>query len=240
MTPNFAPLNQDAHRNLKINNSNDFAHVRDQHLAPIALHEFVGASSSLPVVFVKPGDEDKFHAVAMMGLYPGENLLTLEGKWNGIYVPTSVINYPFNLVRVPNKEEETFVLTIDENSHLLSETEGHPLFDEEGNATEILENFKKRVTDHFDQIQASRQFIDLLAEKGLLAENNVVVEPAGDKEGANIRGIYSIDETKLNELPSEEFEEFRKLGLLPVMYAQMASLHQIHRLNKINRDRTTA
>ncbi len=230
MTAKFATLNHEAHKNLRVRNHTDFAHVKDQHLAPMALHEFVKAASSLPVVFIKPQDDGKFHAVAMMGLTPGENLVIKKGSWDGIYVPASVIIYPFSLARAPREDNETFVMTIDENSPLVSKDDGSALFDDEGNATEFLENCKKTVTAHFDHIQMSKQFIDLLDTKGLITEQGLTVNYGEDQENVNIRGIYAIDEKKLDDLPAEDFEELRKLGLLPVIYAQLASLHQIHRL----------
>ena len=232
MTAKFATLNHEAHRNLKVKNHSDFSHVRDQHVAPVALHEFVKTATSLPVVFVKPTNDANFHAVAMLGLEPGQNLVTKSGKWDGIYIPASIVIYPFSLAKTPNRDKEEFVLTIDENSDLVSETEGHALFDKDGNASDFLAACKKTVTEHFDHIQVSKQFIDLLVKKDLITENNLTVNIG--EEQKNIRGIYSIDEKKLNELPAEEFEELRKLGLLPVIYAQLASLHQIHRLHNMS------
>ncbi|WP_321397211.1 SapC family protein [Emcibacter sp.] len=234
MTPKFATINNETHRKFRIKNHTDFAHIQGQHLAPIALHEFVKTATSLPVVFVKPQNGDDFHAVVMMGLKPGENLVTNGGKWNGIYIPASIVIYPFSLARTPNENKEEFVLTIDENSILISETEGHPLFDEEGKGTDFLENCKKTVTEHFDHIQVSKHFIGTLAKKDLITESSLSVNYGDQQEKVNIGGIFSIDEKKLDALPAEEFEELRKQGLLPAIYAQLASLHQIHRLHNMS------
>ncbi|MFC7048847.1 SapC family protein [Emcibacter nanhaiensis] len=234
MTAKFSTVNHEAHRNLKIKENAGFAHIRDQHVAPLALHEFVKMASSLPIAFVKPQESDEFHAVAMMGLKPGENLVVKDGSWNAVYAPASVAIHPFSLARTPNKDKNEFVLTVDENSPHVSESEGHALFDEEGKGTEFLENCKKMVMEHFDHIQVSRQLIKLLADKELIAENTLAINSKNDGENYNIRGIFFIDEKKLDALPAEEFEELRKLGLLPAIYAQLASLHQVHRLHNMS------
>tara|TARA_B100001939_G_scaffold344751_1_gene359848 strand:+ start:2648 stop:3370 length:723 start_codon:yes stop_codon:yes gene_type:complete len=233
MTPNFITLNNQTHRHLKIRNFTDYAHVKNEHLAPLAIHEFVRMSGSLPIIFVKSPNDENFQAVTMMGLRPGENLVVKGGGWNAVYIPGSVITYPFGLARVPAGEEgqeDRFVITIDENSPLVNEEDGTPLFDEDGNATEFLENCRKGLMTHFNHIQSSHEITRYLAEKDLLMENALTVTLEEGQEPMRIGGVFVVNEEKLNNMPAEEFEDLRQRGLLPALYAQLASLHQVHRL----------
>jgi hypothetical protein len=202
----------------------DFQHVAEQHIMPLSLHEISHAATEYPVVFVKNGDD--FQAVAMMGLKPGQNLSVKEGKWQGLYIPAVVRDYPLGLVLNPEVKDKVWI-GIREKAASVNTTEGNALFDGE-NESEYLTARKAALILHFEQDQSSRNILGFLAQKGLLKAQSLTVDVAGEKR--NINGLYLIDEAKLNELPDEDYLDLRKRGLMGPIYAHFASLNQVNRL----------
>lgn len=204
----------------------DFQHVAEQHIVPVSLHEIAHAATEYPIVFVKNGDSDDFQAVAMMGLKPGQNLSVKEGKWQGLYIPAVVRDYPLGLVLNPEVKDKVWI-GIREKAASVNTTEGNALFDGE-NESEFLAARKAALIAHFEQDQSSRNILGFLAKKGLLKAQSLTVDVAGEKR--NINGLYLIDEAKLNELSDEDYLDLRKRGLLAPIYAHFASLNQVNRL----------
>jgi hypothetical protein len=225
MTNKITLLEPSKHGELKIAAS-DFQHVAEQHIVPVSLHEIARAATEYPVVFVKNGDSDEFQAVAMMGLKPGTNLSVKDGKWQGLYVPDVVRDYPLGLVLNPEVKDKVWI-GIRENAASVSKTEGNALFDGE-KESEFLAARKASLITHFEQDQASRGILGFLSQKGLLKSQTLTVDVAGEKR--NINGLFIIDEEKLNQLNEEDYLELRKRGLLAPIYAHFISLNQVNRL----------
>ncbi|MDO6617553.1 SapC family protein [Shewanella sp. 6_MG-2023] len=225
MSNQITLLEHAKHGDLKITATN-FAHVADQHIVPVTLHEIARAATEYPIVFVKNTDSGEFQAVAMLGLKPGQNLSIKDGKWQGLYIPAVVRDYPLGLVLNPEVKDKVWI-GIRESAAEVSKTEGQALFEGEQESA-YLENRKKALIAHFEQDQASRNILGFLAEKKLLTTQTLTVDVAGEKR--NINGLYLIDEAKLNELSDEDYLELRKRGLLGPIYGHLASLNQVNRL----------
>ncbi|NKF51008.1 SapC family protein [Shewanella sp. WXL01] len=218
-------LDHAKHGELKITNT-DFAHVADQHIVPISLHEISRAAIEYPVVFVKNAESGEFQSVVMLGLKPGQNLSVKDGKWQGLYVPAVIRDYPLGLVLNPEVKDKVWI-GIREEAKEVSKDEGQPLFEGE-KETPFLEARKKALIEHFEQDQATRNILGFLGEKELLKSQAITVEVNGEKR--NINGLYIIDEAKLNDLSDEDFLELRKRGLLAPIYGHLTSMNQINRL----------
>ncbi|WP_394129766.1 SapC family protein [Shewanella maritima] len=218
-------LDHAKHGDLKVG-ATDFAHVAEQHIMPISLHEIARAGTEYPVVFVKNSDSGEFQSVVMLGLKPGQNLSVKDGKWQGLYVPAVIRDYPLGLVLNPDVKDKVWI-GIREEAKELTKEEGQALFEGE-KETPFLEARKKALIEHFEQDQATRNILAFLAEKELLISQTITVEVNGEKR--NINGLYIIDEKKLNEMPNEEFLALRERGLLGPIFGHLASMNQINRL----------
>ena len=232
MATNYKPLNIKDHKDLKLKPVTTFSHIKDQHMAPVALHEFVKCATSLPVIFVKPSEDQPYQAVAMLGLKPGENLVIHEGTWNAVYMPSCIQIYPFQIART-SKENDQHTIIVDENADNISTTEGDALFDDEGKGTEFMDRCQQQIEKHFQEITESRAAIEYLAELDLIKSQDLTITVPNIEDKIVISGISIIDEEKMNALSTEKFEELRKRGLLPALYAQLASMHQMHRLTQM-------
>ncbi|WP_137222205.1 SapC family protein [Shewanella sp. MEBiC00475] len=221
-------LEQTKHGDLKLIPS-DYSHIAEQHIVPVTLHEINRAATEYPIVFVKNSDTNEFQSVAMLGLKPGQNLSVKDGKWLGLYIPAVVRDYPLGLIVNPDVKDKVWI-GIREKAKEVNKTEGQALF-EDGKETPFLEARKKALISHYEQDQATRGILGYLAEKGLLINQTLTVDVAGEKR--NINGLYLIDEAKLNELSDEEFIELKKRGLLGPIYGHLGSLNQVNRLARI-------
>lgn len=221
-------LEQTKHGDLKLTPS-DYSHVAEQHIVPVTLHEISRAATEYPIVFVKNSDTNEFQSVAMLGLKPGQNLSVKDGKWQGLYIPAVVRDYPLGLVLNPDVKDKVWI-GIREEAKEVSKTDGQPLF-VDGKETPLLETRKKALISHYEQDQATRGILGFLNEKGLLINQTLTVDVAGEKR--NINGLYVIDEAKLNELSDEAFLDLKKRGLLGPIFGHLGSLNQVNRLARV-------
>ena len=225
MFERVVPVNKDRHAGKKVRASNDFRFASKFHVAYVTVHEFARAAAIYPLVFLE--DNDQFRSVALMGLDAGENLfIDSQGQWQGSYIPAIIRRYPFALTKAP--EADRFIVCIDEASDLLSDTEGTPMFDEEGNATQVIENVKRYLGELQQMDTMTQEFSRFLVQNNLLTPLNMRVNAA--KQVRNITGCYVINEERLNNFSDAKFAEIRQKGYLPAIYAHLISLSQIERL----------
>jgi hypothetical protein len=227
MFEQMVPINKERHAGKKIRASEDFRFASKFHLAYVTVHEFARAAANYPLVFLEDKDIDQFRPVALMGLDAGENLFVdSQGQWAGSYIPAIIRRYPFALSKAA--EIDRFIVCVDEASDLLSDTEGVPLFDEQGNATQVIENVKRYLIELQQTDAMTHEFSRFLVQNNLLTPLNVRVNAANQVR--NITGCYVINEDRLNNFNDTKFNEIRQRGYLAAIYAHLISLSQIERL----------
>lgn len=225
-------LQNDKHANLKATPSGDYTRHKERHLIPIVAQDFYNLSAEFPVVFVKNNDVGEFIPVAVMSLREGQNLYCVTEEWQAQVIPLSFNNAPFSIART-DPEGDQFAVLIDEDSPMLSETEGEALFKEGGEKTEYLEKRIESILHVAQQVEQTKAICKFFEEKNLFTTNQVQLQHRPDGRTYNIDGIYTINETALNELSDEDFMELRSKGLVAMIYAHLASLQQLRRLSKM-------
>jgi len=229
--PNYVLLDAGKHQKKKILAHTNFNHSAHQHHASLTINEFVQASTSFPVVFMKDPQEGKLHATALLGIIAGKNLHFTQNDWLGTYVPASILRAPFELG--PDlKNDKTLTLYIDENSQYLSENEGQALFDGE-NQTQSLLQVQKVFADYFKDEIATQKFVAQLLKYNLLTEIELVVQYE-DSSSMKIKGVYTINQSALRLLSDALVIDFNKNGYLTAIHAMLASLGQVNRLIKLH------
>jgi len=221
------PVNQERHAGKKIKQVESFDFASKFHIAYLTMHEFVRAAAIYPLVFIEDKEKDEFRPVALLGLDAGENLFVdAKGKWQGSYIPAIIRRYPFALSQVG--EDGRYLVCVDEESDLVSDTEGSPLFSEKGEPTQVIENVKKYLSELQQMDKLTHEFCKFLAEHNLFVPLNMRVRQSDKVK--NISGCYVINEERLNNLSDELFIGVRNKRYLPAIYAQLTSLSQIERL----------
>jgi len=234
MTSAIRTLSYENHHQIKIKDSNDYQHAKDQQVVPLIVHEFSRASAEMPIVFVKNADTGEFQAVALLGLSQHENLFYSADKWLSPYLPALITHHPFALMPTQNDENQ-LQMVLKEDSHLVSKTDGEALFDNKGNETEYLTKRKNALGHYFENNHITRAFTKALSDSSLLSQQNLSLDLNGEKIAIN--GIYLVDEKALNTLSDEDFLELRKKGFLAPIYSHFSSLHQLSRLAQLKSEK---
>lgn len=220
-------LSKETHAKTKISNVRPFSHIGNEHMLPVVVHEFVVAGAEFPVVFVKDPSGDRFQPVALLGLASQQNLVIKEDKWDALYVPRVIRNYPLVLVQdAPGSDR--LIVAIDESSERVNEAEGFALFNDDGSESEFLTARKQQMAEFVEFSQITHNFTEKLKSLGLIKEQVLTLTINGDKR--NINGIHMVDDQKLNELSDEAFLELRKQGYLTAIYAHLMSLQHTQKL----------
>jgi hypothetical protein len=235
MFQKLIPVNAERHAKLKVKQVEGFAFANGFHIASVMLHEFVKAAAIYPIVFLEDKQKDEFKPVALLGLDTNENLFVgADGKWQASYVPAIIRRYPFALAG--SGQDGRYTVCIDEGSDMVSENEGSALFDEKGEATQVIENVKRYLGELQQMDVITQGFCKFLAENNMLTPLNMRVRD--HDRIRNITGCYVINEERLNNLSDERFLEIRGKHYLPGIYAQLVSLAQIDRLVLLKDART--
>lgn len=230
----LVPVNKARHEGKKIKQVEGFGFAADFHIASIMVHEFARAASLYPVVFLEDKEQDSFRPVVLMGMDAGENLFVgADGKWQASYVPAIIRRYPFALASAG--EEGKFTVCIDEGSDLISDTDGLPLFNEQGEPAEALENVKRFLGELQQMDALTNEFCKYMVAHNMLTPLNMRVQQADQVK--NINGCYVINEERLNGLSVDGFMELRDKRYLPAVYAHLLSLAQIERLMTLKDER---
>lgn len=233
MFQKVVPVNKERHAGKKIKEVSGFGFAAGFHLAYITMHEFARAASIFPIVFLEDKEKDEFRPVVLLGLDAGENLFVgKDGKWQASYVPAIIRRYPFALT--PAGSDGQYVVCIDEESSLVSDTEGSPLFNEKGEPTQVIDNVKRYLSELQQMDAFTREFCKFLQANNMFTPLNMRVREASRIK--NISGCYVVNEERLNNLSDEKFIEFRSKRYLPAIYAHLVSLAQTERLVSLHED----
>ena len=235
------PLQNDRHAKLKVVESSDFRRYKNNHLVSVVIQDFFTLAVEFPLVFVKINKSEDFIPVAMMGLRDGMNLYCQTEEWQASVAPMNFNNAPFAIARLDETSDQLVVL-VDEESPLLNEKDGEPLFDEAGKRSEYFEKRIENLVKVAEQTRNTQEMCKRLVEKNLLTTQQIQLQHRPDGTRYNIDGVYVVDETALNNLSDEDYLHLRRMGLLPVIYAHLASLQQLRRISEMqyNADKAAA
>jgi len=230
MFQNVVPINKERHAAIRIKDLTDFSFAAQFHIAYVTMHEFMRGASAFPVVFLEDKEKGEFRPVALLGLNAGENLFVdALGQWQGPYVPAIIRRHPFALA--PAAQDGQFVVCIDEDSAVVSQSAGAPLFDEQGAPTQVLENVKRYLIEMQKMDALTQQFCRFLATHQLFTPLNMRVRDIDKVK--NVAGCFVVNEERVNQLSDELHLEMKRQGYLAPVYAQLISLTQIERLVKL-------
>jgi hypothetical protein len=226
---NYVLLDPAKHQELKIKSLSNFAFAKHQHHAPLVVHEIGAAASSFPVVYMKDPQQGQFRAVAMLSLVTGNNSYYTEQEWQAVHVPSAFLRHPFELGPDPS-QEKTLTIYVDEQSDSLSQTEGEALY-QNGEPSQFLQKVQQKMAEYYQQEQLTHHFTQHLLKLNLLKEIELVMEFKDGKK-TRVKGIYTIDEEALRQLPDTEILQLNKQNLLLPIHAILSSLIQVNRLIK--------
>jgi len=225
-------LSFEKHGKLRLSDFGDFTQFKSQHLLPVIFQEFYALATEFPLVFVRNSANGDFVPAALMGLSEGNNLFCQTPEWDCAFIPTSFSLAPLTAHRLKPDSDEA-VIAVDEESNLLSETVGEPLFQANGEYTDYLQKRVENLVTITKQSLHAMALCRLLAEKKLLRSRPIALQYTATSRRYELEGVFTIDEEALEKCSDEEYLELRRRGLMPLIYSHLTSLHQFGRLQRL-------
>lgn len=189
----------------------------------LAAAEFIQAARHYPIVFAHDGTGDEFVPLAVTGLEQDINLFVgADGDWQGdVYIPAFVRCWPFYGARITDGPKRGELLICVDDSGL--DTNGEALFDQHGNPTALLKSAQTLIGELEAARSATRQLCHDLRELDLLMPFEAHALPKQGHEW-RVRGMYRVDEPRLNALDAETVKRLMNSGELSRIYAHLMSL----------------
>lgn len=211
---NPVPLDKEKHKNLKIKKLDDLSFAAETNSVPLAGFEFFQCSRHHPVMFVKNSSGDYIPIAVLSLTSKGHNL---GARWDDVYVPSFVRRYPFVL------EEKNGLVMIDSESENLQEEEGDPLFKEDGEPAEALQNIMRFLESVDRGYKQTQEYIKALLAKDLLQPCKGVIKFTDT--AMKLEHLYVVEEKAFTEaLSEEEIVDWFKKGWLAWTYAHIHSI----------------
>lgn len=228
---NAVAVDTAAHRQLKlVSGVSDWNVASRMNAVFVASVEFGDACCEYPLVFIEAGKDESGQGlvapIAVLGLTDQTNLYNEGGTWRAMYMPALLRAYPFGIAR---QDAERVVVVIDDSYPGWSQTEGTPLFDEEGKPSQMLAGMRDQLEQIEQEIQRTRLFGSLLVAEGLLQPMRFDAT-LPDGKTLTVEGFMTLDDKKFAELSDDKLLEFHKNGVLGLIHAHQISLRHMRRL----------
>jgi hypothetical protein len=231
---NHVPLNNVAHKNLRIVTTRGAAYGDAVMSALTFPAEFRDLQACYPIVFAQDG-HGGYDAVALLGFEPGENLFLGPNGWDAPTIPLSIERQPFMIGR--GGDELAVHIDLDSPRVRAGGIEGEALFLTYGGTSEYLERITSVLRTIHDGVQASRAFVAALVELELI-ESFVLDVELDDGAQNRLAGFHTINEDRLAALSGDQLARLHRDGHLQAIYMAVASLAQfrglIQRKNRAN------
>lgn len=217
-------LDKDKHKGLGINRRNRYAFAAPLTSLYIVAVEFVQVARHYPIVFAQDSDTGAFLPLAVTGLVQGENLFVDDGgDWQkDIYVPAFARKWPFYGAQLTGEEARNgnILICVDESG---LEPSDQPVFDAEGKPSGEFAPFQILISEMEGARSATEHLCRDVKELGLLEPFEAHAFPKQGKE-MRLRGMFRVNETRLNELQTRDLKRLMKYGELSRIYAHLMSL----------------
>jgi len=219
----YVPLSTSKHQHLFLNKG-DLSFLHNQPVVSMFSSEASLAALDLPLAFAPA--KNSISLVGILSLEKESNAqIGPKGNWMGGYMPVNIRNYPFSIAFTGNQG----TVLVEQDSEWLSTEQGDPLFDSQGNPTEILSEYIQSLKKSVPAPALERNVLEVIQKNDLL-ESFIDVP----------RKLYRINLQSLNNLSEMTFLQLRKNGALPVIYAHLMSLHRIERIKSLAQQKQNA
>ena len=195
--------------------------------------EFIQLQTEYPLFFIRNKEQGNFEPIALLGFEDKENLYLDENGWHAGYVPLSIEREPFLIgfqqQVVDGVPTEAPVVHIDLDHPSVSETEGERVFLPHGGESPLLERISSVLMTIHQGHEAAKSLSEMLVGMELI-ESLVLEVELKDGSKQSLKGLYTINEDKLQNLNANALESLHKKGHLRDVYMMLASLPNVSRL----------
>lgn len=216
-------VNKEQHAALRIADDPDYGFAAQADALPLLVSELSAALRHYPLAFLETGPDSAPLLVAITGLANGRNLFVdAQGQWlSGVYVPAYARRYPWFAVQVPGQAEP--LLAMDDTATQLSREQGTPLFDEQGQATERLQQVMAFEREYIAAAQRTQAMALALQQAQVLEAGQFTLTAQGG-EPRQLNGLLVVSEARLQQLTPEALATLHAADALGMAYAQLLSM----------------
>ncbi|ADV26464.1 SapC family protein [Pseudoxanthomonas suwonensis 11-1] len=194
--------------------------------------EFAEMQREYPI-FLRKDPDGSWHAVALLGFGPSENLYVRDGAWHANYLPAVIARGPFLIgfqeQMVDGQLRNEPVIHVDLDHPRLRDGHGHPVFAPQGGNSPYLEKVLRVLRGIHAGVEGARRMYPDLDRLGLIQPVALDVK-FDDAHQVNLTGLYSIDRDRLAALDSDQVYSLHTAGWLEGIYLLLSSLHNVPRL----------
>jgi hypothetical protein len=231
MTQNVL-LDNITHKNLRVRLLHGAAYGDNVATVPTFPTEFADVQREYPIFFRRDA-QGEFFAVALLGLEKDENLFLEGDRWDARYLPGIVARGPF-LIGFQERQEggelvREPVIHVDLDNPRVSETEGEPVFLEQGGHSPYLQRVTRVLNGLNDGFAMTKPMFEIFQSMQLIAPVDLEVKITG-RETVNLPGFFTIDRDKLAGLDSATLHRLHRSGFLHGAYLILASHANLNRL----------
>lgn len=236
---NYVLLNNVDHHNLKVVTRYGAENGGNANSVMTFPTEYADVAREYPILFRKDAQQQTFHSYALLGFDKTENLFLMpDGGWNASYVPGYIARGPFLIgyqeQEVNGEVTRAPVIHIDLDDTRVNETEGQPLFLEQGGNSPYLERVATVLRGIGEGLSVNNAMFTAFEQCDLIEPVNVNVEIHQDLK-YNLTGFYTISETKLANLSGEALEKLNRAGFLQAAFLVVCSLRNMKKLIEMKR-----
>ncbi len=207
--------------------------------------EFADIQREYPIFFRKDAKTGEYVAIALLGFAQDENLFLEGDRWDAKYVPGLIARGPF-LIGFQDREEggemrREPMIHVDLDHPRVSETEGEPLFQENGSNSSYLNSVVSVMSGINDGLAHNKAMFSAFTSLGLIEPLKLQINLDPETQ-YDLLGLHTISEQKLNALSAEDLHKLHRSGYLYGAFLVLASVNNLGRLveRKIRRKQSQA
>ncbi|WP_045768155.1 SapC family protein [Xanthomonas albilineans] len=189
--------------------------------------EFADLQREYPIFLRKNAIGSGFHAVALLGFEPQENLFLQGERWNAAYLPGAIAKGPF-LIGFQERHEDGIalrepVIHVDLEHPRISRSEGEPIFLPQGGHSTYLEHIITVLRGIRDGVEGGDAMFAAFDALGLIQPLRINVQ-LDSAHAANLTDLYGIDRERLAALDAAALHGLHHAGYLEGAYLILASM----------------
>lgn len=234
--PRYELLDNVKHKDLRIDMRFGAGLGDGAGLVPAWPTEFAELQREYPIFLRKDPDDGQFHAVALLGFEPDENLFVDGDRWMAGYLPGAIARGPFAIgfqdQVVDGALQATPVVHVDmDHPRVVHDDggEGMAVFLPKGGHSPYLERVTTVLKGIHDGNEAARALYPALDALGLIQPVELDVR-FDDGHGARLTGLHGIDRERLAALDAQQLYGLHASGMLEGVYMVLSSMHNMRRL----------
>ncbi|WP_053981102.1 SapC family protein [Marinagarivorans algicola] len=226
----YAVLDNVAHAHLKVKSQYGESSGDNINQVLVFPTEFEMLHREYPILFRQSADQ-KYYAIALLGLDANENLFLKDNDWNARYIPSIRAKGPFALEKKfdQNKQLLDPLVVFDTADSRLDVDSGDNVFLPHGGYTPYFENILKSLNVIHKGAELVDDFFDSLVSFDLL-ESITIQASTDDGQRYVIPDLYTISRERLANLTADELYKLNQLNLLEHCFLVLSSLNNVSRI----------